>query len=476
VRVLLVNPPTMGSSESYDLLKISMPPLGLAYIAAAAEQEGHSVSILDCAALGLDMSEAEHRIRKSMPEIVGVTSTTPQIERAMEVVRLAKKAVPGVWTVAGGPHVTMLPEQTLAENQDLDFCVIGEGESSFVQLAEVLERARDMPKKLENIRGIAFRQDNGSIVRTQRRKPEDLEQLPLPARHLLPMKQYQVLGKKGLVPNVLSSRGCAYSCIFCLTPCIFGRYRARSAESVVDEIETIHSEYGFSKFEFSDDLFTRDPKRVKKICDLMRSRGLDLEWGCSARVDLVDRDLLGAMKRAGCSYIYYGVESGTQRILDFIRKGTNISQINRAFKITKKAGIEIIASFMMGFPGETKKDVERTISFARKLAPSYAQFSIATPYPGTVLYKMVRRAGMLLPKAWSDYTATKVLIKLKELPEKQIERLFRKAYESFYLSPRFLISHLAKGHLELFKFVWRFAISRARGSGPPEARENSPAL
>ncbi len=464
MRILLVNPPTMGSSESYDLLKISMPPLGLAYIAAAAEQEGHSVSILDCPALGLGMSDVERQIRRARPDIVGVTSTTPQIGRAMKVVDLAKKAVPDIWTVVGGPHVTVLPEQTLAENKALDLCVVGEGESTFVELAGVLERGVDIEQRLSGVRGIAFRQGDGSIVRTGRRPPEDLEKLPLPARHLLPMRQYQVLGKRGLVPNVLSSRGCAYHCIFCLTPCIFGRYRARSAESVVDEIETIHSEYGFSKFEFSDDLFTKDPRRVRRICDLMRSRGLDLEWGCSARVDLVDQGLLETMKRAGCSTIYYGVESGTQRILDFIRKGTNISQINRAFKITKRAGIEIFASFMMGFPGETKRDIERTISFAKKLAPSYAQFSIATPYPGTALWRMVKRAGMLLPKTWTDYTATKVLIKLKELPEKQIERLFRKAYESFYLSPRFLLSHLSKGHLDLFKFIWRFAISRARGT------------
>ena len=228
-------------------------------------------------------------------------------------------------------------------------------------------------------------------------------------------------------------------------------------------MEYVISKYKPMSIEFVDDEFTLNRKRAEEICDEIKRRGIDIPWACSSRVDTITRGLLKKMKESGCVTIFYGIESGSQRILNFIRKGIKIRQIIDAVKWTKKMGIEVLGSFVMGFPTETIKEIKKTIAFAKKLRVDYAQFSIATPYPGTALYQLAKKEGLLMTEDWSQYTAARPVMYLKEVTAKKLLSLLRKAYINFYLSPSFIFRQLSKGRLSFITDVIRLAIKTAFG-------------
>lgn len=445
MNVTLINP-SAPHVEASSVLGITAPPLGLAYLAAVLEGDGHSVRIIDAQALGIPLTEIKREIKRDQPSIVGVTSTTPTIREALAIVKAVKEDCPDATTVVGGPHVTFLPVETLRECPQLDVVCIGEGERTVLELAQAIERKAS----LSNVKGIVYRSGDRIIKTPPQPLIDNLDSLPFPARHLLPMERYTILGRKSIIGHLMTSRGCPFNCTFCASSLLFGkRFRGRSPKNVVDEIEEVVSEYNPGSIEFSDDEFTLDRKRVEGICDEMKRRGLDVPWACSSRVDTVSKNLLRKMKAAGCFFIYYGVESGCQRILNLIRKGIRIKQVIDAIRWTKKMGIETLASYIIGFPGETKEDIEKTIAFAKRLNTDYAQFSLATPYPGTELYNSAKEKGLLLTEDWSQYTAGKPIIRNNNCSKEDLMRLLAKAYKSFYLSPRILLRHLRKHHLPL---------------------------
>jgi radical SAM superfamily enzyme YgiQ (UPF0313 family) len=454
MKVILVNPPA-PQVESCSLLGITVPPLGLAYLAAVLEKSGHLVKIIDAPVLKASLPQIERELERSQPDIIGVTSTTPTIYEALSVIRIAKKTCPNAVTVLGGPHASFLAVETLKECRELDVVCKGEGEKTMLELAHAVEQK----ESLSNVKGIVLRSGESIIETAPQPWIKDLDSLPFPARHLLPMDKYTILGKKSTIGNIISSRGCPFHCTFCESSLLFGRvFRARSPKNVVDEMEQLINQYRPKTIEFSDDLFTLNMKRTETICDEIKRRGLDISWACSSRVDTVSRSLLRKMKRAGCILIYYGVESGSQRVLNLMKKHIKIEQIVRAIKWTKEAGIETLASFIIGFPGETRKDIEETIAFAKSLDVDYAQFSFATPYPGTELYRMAKEKGLLLTEDWSQYTAGKPIIAVDSSTKDDLTKLLRKAYQKFYLSPKLLLRHLSKCRFSfLFKVVqWGF--------------------
>jgi len=449
LKVTLINPPAYHI-ESFSIVKMKVPPLGLAYLASMLEQNGHEVKIIDAPTLELSTSQIEKELKKNQPEIIGVTATTPTIYNALEVIKAAKKVCPHSFTILGGPHSSFLPIETLKECPVLDAVCIGEGEETIVELAETLEGKGDLTK----VKGIAFRSKERIVKNPPRPLIENLDSLPFPAWHLLPVDHYSVLGRKSLVCHMMTSRGCPFQCIFCSSSLLFGKkYRARSARNVVDEMEYLVSEYNPESIEFSDDEFTLNRRRVEKICYEIKRRGLEISWACSSRVDTISRSLLEKMRKAGCFFIYYGIESGSQRILDFIRKGIKIDQIKKAIKWAKEAGIKTLGSFIIGFPDETREEVKKTIEFSKRLKLDFAQFSIATPYPGTDLYDMARREGLLLTEDWSQYTAARPVMATRYMKIEDVSRLFKKAYMSFYLSPRILLRNLSQYIFPILKLV-----------------------
>ena len=451
MKVLLVLPPS--SSKIREVLETTSPPMGLAYLASSLELDGHEVRIVDSLAMEYDFVDVVREAKAFDPDLVGVSASTPTIYDAYKVVEMIKQELPNVKTVIGGPHVSFMAKESLEECPSLDIVVRGEGESTIRELAERLERGRD----LRGVRGITYR--DGEVIKEGEDRPfiKNIDAIPLPAYHLLPMDRYK-MGDHSF-GTILTSRGCPYRCIFCSSSKLMGKiWRARSVESVLDELRLLHDEYGVREIEFLDDTFTLHMKRAEAIADGIVRSGLDIGWGCSSRANTMNKRLAKALSRAGCHSIYIGVESATQRMLDFIKKGITIEQVLKAFKILKEVGLNTVATFILGIPGETKELIMRTIKFAKKLKPTFAQFTIFTPYPGTEAFDMALREGWLITRDWSKFDTLTPVMKLPGLSPKDLRMLLSRAYLSFYLNPSYIIETFRKRRFFIFGKAFRALI------------------
>jgi magnesium-protoporphyrin IX monomethyl ester (oxidative) cyclase len=458
MRVLLINPPA-PLVESFANAGVSAPPLGLAYIASILERNGYKVEILDCQALELPLNRVKQEIENKHPQVVGVTSTTPTIYSALKIVKAAKKVDQSIITMIGGPHASFMPKETLNSCRELDFVVIGEGEYITLELLNSI--VEDKP--LEEVKGIAFRKGKYILETPKRPYISNLDALPLPARHLLPMDKYKILGKNLTVIHVISSRGCPFKCIFCSSSALFGKmFRARSVDNVIAEIEESLQKYKTRNVEFMDDTFTFNRNRVLKFCEEVKRRCLDISWGCSSRVDTITKEMMEKMREAGCFIIFFGIESASQKTLNLIGKGITIDKAVKVINWAKEVGIETLASFVIGFPWETIDDMKRTIKFAKKLKPDFVEFSVATPYPGTPLYELAKEKGFLEVKDWSKYTTIKPVMKGENFSIKDVNLLMLLSYGQFYLSPSFLIAQIKKRRRIFASVIPRYIISFIR--------------
>lgn len=376
-------------SPKWNQMANNYPPLGLGYLAACLEREGHEVRIHDFG-LKPDRPTAEEveAVVAFGPDLVGMTSMTTSHHSLEEAAHLLKEQL-GVPIVIGGPHATTLPHETLADPH-LDYLVYGEGEETLVELVRALEGGGD---GLEAIRGLYRKVEGEVVANTPRPLIQDLDALPFPARHLYELDRYGLYTPTGeRMVTVLTSRGCPYHCSFCFKE-IFGRtYRRRSPENVVAELKQILERYGTRHIYFIDDLFTLDARRLRAMMEAFLREGLDLRWQCLARVDRVTPELLRLMYRAGCREVHYGIESGNPEILAATAKHINLAQVRQAVAWTEEAGIAAKGYFILGLPGDTEETMEQTIAFAASLPLTEAMFSIATPFPGTRLWEeLVRR-------------------------------------------------------------------------------------
>ena len=320
-------------------------------------------------------------IARLRPDLVGLTATTATISKAFRYIRKIRDAVPECFIFIGGPHVTFLPAETLAGCRELDAVVIGEGEETVVDL--VTSFSMKDPRWLDSVRGIAYRHKDGDteriIVTPARPLIQDLDTVPFPARHLVPFNEYKLLNRDAAVGFMITSRGCTFACNYCSSSHLMGgKFRARSPKNVVDELEELALTYHVDTIEFLDDNFMLDRSRAFDVAREIRSRGLDVSFVASSRVNEVNHDVLTELKKAGLSTIYYGVESGSPRTLQLMNKRITLSQAEAAVRIAKNCGISVLASFILGYPRETYEDMNATIRFAIRLDPDYAQFTILT--------------------------------------------------------------------------------------------------
>ncbi len=415
-------------------------PLGIAYIAAILEENRLPVEVIDMNAHRMDLEELKNELIKRDANIVGITSTTPQIPMAWEIAQLSKRINPNFRVVLGGVHPSSLPEESLSHPY-VDFVVRGEGEVTFLDLI----RALGEDDNLENVKGLSFRKTDGEIIHNLPRPSIDnLDSIPFPARYLFPFPEAyrSPMLKRKVFADIMTSRGCTGTCIFC-NKSIFGHiFRARSPENVVDEIESLVVKYGVGEIHIADDNFTFDIERAIRVCDLIIEKNLDITWSCSngLRVDCVNRELLEKMKKAGCYRVSFGVESGSDEILKKMGKRITTQQARSAFEIANGVGLTTIAFFMLGNHGETKETMEKTIAFAKSLDTDYAQFTITVPFPGTPLYKLLEKHGSILTKDWSKYGIYKEpLFETAELTKELMNKMYKKAYREFYLSPTYVL-------------------------------------
>ena len=406
--------------------------LGLGYLAAVLEKNQYQVDVIDCQVLKLSFEDFRSEISKRQPNIVGVTSSTLTYQSALKLVKIAKEACPNCITIAGGPHVTFWDDKALEECPELDIIVRREGENTLLELVQRIEAG----KSYYDVIGTTCRKD-GKIVRNPDRPYiEDLDSLPFPARHLWPM---ETLRKYENILYLTTSRGCVYWCEFCTTVRMHGRkYRMRSPKNVVDELEALHKTYGISTFTFCDDAFTVDQPRTEALCNEILNRGLKIEWNCGTRVDMLTKELLAKMKEAGCISVWFGVESGSQQVLDAMKKGITPELTTKVFGWVRELGLKPIPNVILGFPGETKESAWKTIKFVEKISPDAVGFyNVATPFPGTPMYDSVKEKGWLRVTDFDKYDTTKPIFETPQLSMKDLGKLREGAFHHFYLRKAF---------------------------------------
>jgi len=422
--ITLVNPPqTSGAPESGFI------PLGIGYLAAILEDNGYAVDVIDLQVQKHTQKDLESKLARLQPDVVGVTSTTLTYSSATEIVKTAKKACPNSLTILGGPHVTVLDEQTLSEQPEVDIVVRGEGEQTLLELMDMASKSS--MKDLNEVAGITFRK-NGQIVQTPDRPfIKNIDELPYPAFKHFDVSKYKIFGKTYL--PIITSRGCPFQCTFCLASKMCGRvFRARSPKNVVDELEFLRDTYGADAFSFYDDTFTFDRSRARKICEEMKSRKFDIQWDCRTRVDRITKEDLAILRNANCQLIHFGVESGSQKMLNAMKKGTTVEQNARAIKWAKEVGISVAISVVVGYPGETPELLQETLDFIYKTRPDYVYMCVAIPYPGTELYDHLKELGWEMSPRWDQYDEQTVVFKNPLLSPEEITEMQRKFFNKFF--------------------------------------------
>jgi len=439
-KISLINPPWNS--------KYPQPPLGLASLAAILEKEGYSPEIIDANALDLSANTIAQNTIHS--DIVVITAMTPSINIVIGLVKKIRELNADATIVLGGAHPTILPEDTLKKCDDIDIIVKGEGETTILEIADSVEYDRHF----SNIRGIFYRLNNTTQDNPPRELITDLESLPFLAYHLLPLKKYKFHpphGRKRPHMAMLTSRGCPYHCTFC-SKSVFGSVlRYQSPKRIVNEIEYLHERFNVKEIAFYDDIFTLKKDRVYEFIRELKERDLDIAWTCEARVNLVTPDLLEAMQKSGCYMVSYGIESGNQQILNSLNKNITIHQVEEAIETTHRSGIESVGYFIIGSPGETPATIRETIEFAKKLPLNYAQFAIATPYPGTEFFEIYRKSGYSNPN-WDDFiyaslsSSNRPVFESTALTRTDLQEFNHQAYKEFYLRLSFIKDRLSGIH------------------------------
>jgi len=452
MKVLLIEPPKKVWEMMGDCVA---PPLGLAYVAGTLEREGIEVGIVDCNASELTWPQLKEAIAEAQPDLVGATAMTPYFHAAARAMRIAKEDDPGIATVLGGPHVTFLAEETLTAHPEVDFVVRGEGERKLLDLIRCLEGDGDP----SSVQGIAFRQDD-RVVQTLEPPPLDVNALPMPAYHLLPMQAYRFEVMVNFT-TLLASRGCPHRCTFCAEWPFWGDgWRPRDPEAVVEEIELLHRRYDRQSFWFGDDCFNVDGDHMRAISEGILKRGLEIAWFYQGRADLVikHRDVLPLMRRAGNLMVQLGIEASTDGELSSFRKQLTVEQVREAVHLLRQNDIVCQGLLIIGTPSESAQSIQHKVRFAKWLDVDFPIFTVFTPFPGTEIYEEAKAKGWLKdPPDYSKYDMAHFLISNEHLSRRELISWWQWCFWSYYLDP----IKLAKGlfsHNSWKRHIWRLMI------------------
>jgi radical SAM superfamily enzyme YgiQ (UPF0313 family) len=442
--ILLINPP-LAPDELFkrgsEATATINPPLGLAYVAAALEADGHRVEVLDGIAEYMPIGKVADKVKDF--DFAGITVLSSFFKRYVELIGEIKK-VSKIPVIACGAHATVMPASVLEAGAD--FVVMGEGEETIRELVSALNDKR--PADVLNIKGIAFLKDGKLIVTERRKLICNLDDLPFPARHLLPMGRYktsEARAHRNPSHSLVVSRGCPGSCTFCCKVLFGTTFRCHSTRRIFDEMCVLRDRYGAREVAFFDDGFTSDKSTVMSLCDMLIAKRFGLPWSCEARVDSVDSEMLRMMKRAGCEFIAYGIESGSDEVLKKVNKRITTEQVRHAVRLTKEAGIAMRGYFMLGFVGETKEQMRQTIDFACELDLDIASFTLLVPLPGTVDYVRAAKENTFFDPEFYR----KILLSEFNFPEKpvyvpagitgeELMEMHKEAYRRFYFRPSYL--------------------------------------
>lgn len=419
--ILLVNAPSAypGSMLAHRLQ--GLPPLGLGYIATYVNQFGYKASILDFYIREVTLLELEETLNDRSPSVVGISTSTETYNNGIKIARFIKKMYPEIAVVMGGYHVSFEYKDAL-DTGYVDYVIRNEGEITFKELLDFLCKKEG---EIEEIDGICYIDNQGTIKKNKNRKYIDnLDELPIPDRSFFDMKKYGSA-------TISTSRGCPGNCIFCAATALSGgRYRVRSANSIVQEFKYL-SDLGYRHIQIIDDTMTADIDRLNEFLDLMIQEQLDISWNCESRVDIMTKDLLYKMKQAGCNGVQFGVEAGNQEMLDCLKKNITMEQIHNVFIWAKELEILAASCLIIGQPYDTKKTIEDSVRLALELQSLGASivFSVSTPYPGTYMYNNPEKLGIeIVDHDTDNYTTQIPVYDSKNMTKDEIQSAYFDAF------------------------------------------------
>lgn len=368
------------------------PPISLLYLGGALEEADKVVAVLDVDEASATEMELIERLKQESPDLVGIPLFSSTLAEADSLIRRIKQEIPSCCILMGGPHPTVRGEEVLKDFPSCDFVLRGESEKSIVELVNTLEEGRSV----QNVHGLSYREKTAIRHNADAGYEKELDRIAMPARHLLKTayakQTYWRIGHRGTTDVMITSRGCPYNCNFCFR--ISKKYRTRSPENILEELSAIRS-MGTRSVHVMDDLFVWNKPRFLRIVQMIKDRNLDMEMKVRARVNFIDEEMLSAMKEAGVRGVVFGVESGSQKMLDMMNKRTTVEMNESAIRLTKKAGLQCYVDLFLGYPGETPETIKETERLLLRAKPTAVNIAVMYPLPGTVVYEEAKRNGTL---------------------------------------------------------------------------------
>lgn len=440
MKVLIINPPPInnvkfameGRCQQRDSsFQYSMVPISLPYVAASLIKEGADVKIIDCMVNNYSIAKTLEIAKGDNPNLIIINISMPTFYVNKQQIDEIKK-ITNCHISAMGIYVTSLPEDALKYTL-IDSVIRAEPEITARELAKHIRDNAD----LRNVEGISYKQEAGAIIHNREREfIQDLDSLPFPARHLLDNKKYKAPISYNSSTLIVTSRGCPHDCIFCNAHLYYGKkVRIRSVANIIEEIKEVLFTYKINEIVFWADTFTLNRELVIDLCTAILDNKLKFKWSCNSRVDTVDKEMLDLMSRAGCYIISYGIESGSQEILNNIKKHTSIAQIKTAVHLSHNANIDVAAHMIVGLPGETKETLRETANLIKSIKPTFLQVYGAIPYPGTEFYKQASQNNWLKTKKLENFELSQIIVRTASLSEKDLKKARRQLLVSFYTNP-----------------------------------------
>lgn len=443
MKILLIDPPDIYHAYGNidKKMKQFAPTLGLSYIAAVLLENNITIKYLDARGEGMTLDQIGNVVKEYKPDAVAITCMTTAYGITVKISELIKEISKDIKVILGGPHVTPTAEEIIREKPCVDIAVVGEGEYTMLEIAQ--------GQDLKDIKGIVYRENEQVKINEPRPLIEDIDSLPFPARHLYNMDNfqqplYEAYGKP--LGTIVTSRGCPFDCSFCSSKVTFTRrVRFRSADAVIAEIDHLIEKYNIKGIKINDDTFTLNRDRLKKICLAIKERGL--YWIGNARVETLNNDILAFMKDCNCRLLLFGIESGDPAVQHELKNAENLELAQRVFKWTNELKIDTVATFIFGSPSETEQSVENTIKFVCEARPTFANFFILSPYPGTEIYEYMKKHDMMKINDWMEVQSPKYenyIIKHPLFSAEELKQMQKRAYRKFYLTPGYALATIKK--------------------------------
>ena len=452
MKVALINPPKIhqvwaGVPDIFNGKDIYLfPPLGIMYLSAAIKKYSkHDVVLFDAQPFDMTAEQVADAAAGENPDVVGVTAQTHNLVDVFSVLKRIRQKLPKAHIIVGGPHTWNFPDEAIAI-PEVDSIIRGDGEHSLPEWLDAIENNSGKDQVL----GVYYKDENGEIHQNEKRHvTKDLDELPFPDRDSLPRERYYTPGMKASnTTTLITSRGCPYRCNFCNT---YQRYSVRSAKSIVDEMEHCRDKYGIEEIHFIDDLFNRTSDRVIEIANEILKRNVNMRWGFKATIRQTTPEMLKLAKKAGCTKIHYGVETGTNEGLKSLNKKLTVEEVKETFDLTKKIGLCAIAYMMIGIPYEKdRKDIMKTIRFIQNLDPDYVVYALLSPYPDTKLFEKGAEMGLYDKDCWNRFMKNPEAeyelptVWEEHMKKDELVKLFKVAHRSFYFNPSKIMRTLVK--------------------------------